>query len=90
MQQGAGSDIRVPLCGYKQSRPGAGCASVVRSREGTEGSFFFDDEDPVTGREGEVRYIFGIWYEDALGSDQYCRFGGVKKGGEPRSRKSNR
>jgi hypothetical protein len=33
---------------------------VVRSGEGAKGGFFFDDEDPVARREGEVRYILRI------------------------------
>lgn len=40
---------------------------MVRGGEGAEGGFFFDDEDPVAAWEGEVRYIFGVGDEDALG-----------------------
>jgi hypothetical protein len=60
MQKSPSCDIRVPLCCYKKARAGAGGAGMVRGREGAEGSFFFDDEDPVARGEGEVRYILGI------------------------------
>lgn len=67
MQKGPSSDVGVPLCGYKKAGASAGSACVVGCGEGAEGGFFFDDEYPVAGREGEVGYIFGVWDEDALG-----------------------
>lgn len=54
MQKRAGRDVGVSLCGDKQTRAGAGCASVVRGREGAKSGFFFDDEDPIADREGEA------------------------------------
>ncbi len=54
MQKRACGDVRVPLCGDKKTSAGAGGSGMVRGREGAEGSFFFDDEDPVTRWKGEV------------------------------------
>lgn len=52
MQKRACRDIRIPLCGDKKAWAGARGSCVVRGGEGAEGSFFFDDEDPIADLEG--------------------------------------